>query len=138
MCRFKFVNFAWYFWFFKISIHHMCRFKLLGVAWWGLILTYFNTSYVSVQVKTITQQKNQTGSFQYIICVGSSRILLEYKYKIKLFQYIICVGSSAKRELQHVFVDSFQYIICVGSSLINLLMWTCKRYFNTSYVSVQA
>ena len=75
--------------------------------------------------------------FQYIICFGSSLMLVMFDYYYKLFQYIICFGSSGVIRfsrfyssfisIHHMFrfktsklsfkkrIILFQYIICFGS-----------------------
>ena len=78
----------------------------------------FNTSYVSVQVyySPLNQDKIL---FQYILCVGSSKALIDVPKGYALFQYILCVGSRSGGGSGTSGVLEFQYILCVGSSLYN-------------------
>ena len=54
----------------------------------------FNTSYVSVQVSSFGKDKETIKTFQYILCVGSSKQSFKAVANKKEFQYILCVGSS--------------------------------------------
>ncbi len=77
MCRFK-IQFLIIKVFIKmISIHRMCRFKNANTQT-RQRRRYFNTSYVSVQVKEHLNTLDYT-PFQYIVCVGSSYQIGEYK-----------------------------------------------------------
>ena len=52
----------------------------------------FNTSYVSVQASGVFEI-DETLSFQYILCVGSSHLCITVICYPLTFQYILCVGS---------------------------------------------
>ena len=87
-------------------------------------------------------KQGKMAEFQYILCVGSSRKLIDEGLHAFAFQYILCVGSRSvqteRTQWQHCFNTSyvsvqvahklnpfakgkpFQYILCVGSSLFAL------------------
>ena len=100
----------------------------------------FNTSYVSVQVKDVVDTLEEIKRFQYILCVSVQDTGSYCTFNTGSFQYILCVGSRLVQEdsfgggclgfnTSYVSVQDnptpllkniawFQYILCVGSSFL--------------------
>ena len=120
----------------NISIHHMYRFKCVIIVSKYPLLNYFNTSHVSVQAsKEIVVQESI--EFQYITCIGSSKMTITYRIAKGTFQYITCIGSS------HICNRKFINSIYFNTSHVSVQALKRQnnrihnRYFNTSHVSVQ-
>ena len=56
---------------------------------------------------------------------------------IDTFQYILCYGSTKVMELKGHSSYRFQYILCYGSTFMIIQSHHSRKYFNTSYVTVQ-
>ena len=94
-----------------------------------LVGNSFNTSYVSVQVRTTTAKATAT-RFQYILCFGSSSSRRAISSLLRMFQYILCFGSRVLSIVGCLFAVSFQYILCFGSS-------PTKKFFKSSLYKFQ-
>ena len=113
----------------------MCRFKkIVGKKAYSDYC--FNTSYVSVQeivyISIKPVQKCFNTSYVSVQALPNTLFL-----SFTMFQYILCVGSSKIRLYDSRAMLKFQYILCVGSSLMKMSVSMRDYCFNTSYVSVQ-
>jgi len=99
-----------------ISIHHMFWFKLQEYCYikhW----TYFNTSYVLVQVFTILIAIFQNLYFNtsYVL-VQESLFVLAHLFLLISIHHMFWFKEDG--EIKVVALNKFQYIICFGSSLL--------------------
>ena len=141
----------------SISIHLMLRFnipfKKMEGFFYGIsihLMLRFNNYKMLV---LFGRQR-----FQYILCYGSTLILLECKISIGNFNTsYVTVQRKSKNQLLifrkisiHLMlrfnildpevisgVSRFQYILCYGSTILSFLTFLLGIYFNTSYVTVQ-
>ena len=96
-----------------VSIHPMFRFKFIPGEYRSFYKS-FNTSYVSVQAKTILKRGLES-LFQYILCFGSS-------YDNELYLNIYNGFNTSYVSVQVIALNNpiiavfgFQYILCFGS-----------------------
>ena len=75
--------------------------------------------------------------FQYILCYGSTFFSNGLLVLSLLFQYILCYGSTIGDDTSAIKTFVFQYILCYGSTEFTFTRRADKIYFNTSYVTVQ-
>ena len=94
----------------------MLRFNILVFMKLLYSSLYFNTSYVTVQLKYAFNADVYLFRFQYILCYGST------------FLYIVAIV----KELSY-FNTSYVTVQPVSSNAFQ----GCTAYFNTSYVTVQ-
>ena len=118
-----------------ISIHPMLRFNVSGKKYIKGA-RYFNTSYVTVQLSFCIYILY---FFQISIhpMLRFNLILSFFSLLKDLFQYILCYGSTVLFSPNPQNQNQFQYILCYGSTPTLSGLFTSKRYFNTSYVTVQ-
>ena len=119
-----------------ISIHPMYRFHTLWTSRQRWILTYFNTSYVSVplRIRKGCKQINVYFNTSYV-SVPQVYAVANY-FGVKIFQYILCIGSTHS-EAHTIGANAlFQYILCIGSTDVITIKIMPNSNFNTSYVSV--
>ena len=62
---------------------------------------------------------------------------MENLEKVLKFQYILCYGSTNAHLKKTLIGKRFQYILCYGSTITLKMLDLLRKYFNTSYVTVQ-
>ncbi len=135
----------------------ICVGSRLNLRLFCVLLSRFNTSYVSVQVEVIAKENNFT-LFQYIICVGSSKIWISRLFilfgfntsyvSVQVLQKFIPImfqtrfnTSYVSVQAVNIFFKKWQYDVSIHH-MCRFKIMQMRSYlgffrFNTSYVSVQ-